>query len=236
MLGTMPATMPATNHSPETLHCLLTRHIIETGHAPGLQKLADLAGLTEEKTAEVLRKLEEMHGVILAPNSLRIWSLHPFALNPTSLWVSTATGGWWANCAWCSLGIWAAIKQDVNIFTSGGGEESSLDFSIESGQTRRKDLLMHFPYPPHTWWDNPFAPCANILFFSSEAQLDSWCLRHAHPRGSVLPIDVAVRLADLWFGDYASPDWVRKTPARAAEIFNELGLDKSFWKMSGSFR
>ena len=209
MLGTMPATMPATNHSPETLHCLLTRHIIETGHAPGLQKLADLAGLTEEKTAEVLRKLEEMHGVILAPNSLRIWSLHPFALNPTSLWVSTATGGWWANCAWCSLGIWAAIKQDVNIFTSGGGEESSLDFSIESGQTRRKDLLM---------------------------QLDSWCLRHAHPRGSVLPIDVAVRLADLWFGDYASPDWVRKTPARAAEIFNELGLDKSFWKMSGSFR
>jgi hypothetical protein len=47
---------------------------------------------------------------------------------------------------------------------------------------------------------------------------------------------VAIRLAELWFGDYASPDWVRKTPERANEIFTELGLDKSFWKLPASFR
>src|ERR1700691_5162613 len=127
--------MPATHDSPETLHYLLTRHIIDTGHAPGLQKLADLTGLTEEKTAKILRKLEAIHGVILVPNSLRIWSLHPFALNPTTLWVSAASGGWWANCAWCSLGIWAALKQNVNIAAAEGGETESLGFSIEEGHT-----------------------------------------------------------------------------------------------------
>jgi len=222
--------------SPEKLHYLLIRHVIDQGHAPSLQKLSDLARTTEQKTADLLRRLEQIHGVILVPNSLRAWSLHPFALHPTAFWVSTATGGWWANCAWCSLGIGAALQQDVNIRTSDGGEAESLDFAIERGKTARTDLLMHFPYPPERWWDNPMAPCANILFFPSEAHIDSWCSRHGHPRGSVLPIAVAVRLAMLWFGDYASSDWVRKTAERANEIFAALGLDQSFWKLTATFR
>jgi hypothetical protein len=228
--------MPAGVESPEKLHHLLIRHVIDTGHAPTLQTLAALAQLTQEKTAEVLRELEQIHGVILVPNSLGIWSLHPFALHPTAFWVSTAAGGWWANCAWCSLGIWAALKQDAAISTSDGGEGDTLEFAIEGGQPCRTDLLMHFPYPPERWWDNPFAPCANILFFSSEAHIDTWCLRHGHPRGSALPINLAVQLSDLWFGDYASIDWVRKTPERATEIFAGLGLDRSFWKLSAKFR
>jgi hypothetical protein len=222
--------------SPARLHYLLMRHVIDTGHAPTLQELAESTGLMEQKIAGVLKTLEQIHGVILIPNSLRVWSLHPFALHPTTFWVRSATAGWWANCAWCSLGIWAALKQDVNISTSEGGEARSLEFAIEGGQTRRSDLMLHFPYPPVQWWDNPFAPCANILFFSSESNIGSWCSRHGQPRGSVLPVDVAMRLADLWFGDYASPDWARKTAKRASEIFDELGLDQSFWKMSPSFR
>jgi hypothetical protein len=218
------------------LHYVLIRYIIKTGHAPKLQELAESAAITESQAAELLKALEKIHGVILVPNSLRIWSLHPFALNPTTFWVSTASAGWWANCAWCSLGIWAALKQNVNIAAAEGGETESLGFSIEEGHTLRTDLLMHFPYPPEQWWDNPFAPCANILFFSSPTHIDSWCARHGHPRGSVLPIDVAIRLADLWFGDYASPDWVRKTAERANQIFAALGLDKSFWKLSAAFR
>jgi len=226
--------MPA--DSPEKLHYLLTRHIIDTGHAPTLAKLAELAELPEARTESLLKALDQMHGVILVPNSSRIWSLHPFALNPTMFWVSTATGGWWANCAWCSLGIAAALKRDVTVTTADGGEGNALQFTVEQGKTRRTDLLMNFPYPPERWWDNPFAPCVNILFFSSEARIESWRARHGHPPGSALLIDVAIRLAELWFGDYASPDWVRKTPERANEIFSELGLDKSFWKLPASFR
>jgi Alkylmercury lyase len=225
-----------TADSPERLHYLLMRNIIDTGHAPTFRQLAGLAELTEERTEGVLRKLEQMHGVILVPNSLRIWSLHPFALNPTRFWVSGAAGGWWANCAWCSLGIGAALKQDVTIATSDGGEGDPMEFTVEGGRTRRTDLLMNFPYPPERWWDNPITPCANILFFSSEERIESWSSRHGHPRGRFLSINVAIRLAELWFGDYASQEWVRKTPERADEIFSELGLDRSFWKLPALFR
>jgi hypothetical protein len=54
-----------------------------------------------------------MRGVILEPGLQRIWSLHPFAMTPTAFWVSADDRGWWANCAWCSLGIGAAIHKET---------------------------------------------------------------------------------------------------------------------------
>jgi hypothetical protein len=76
--------MPSVD-SPEKLHYLLTRHIIDTGHAPSLAKLAELAELPEARTEALLKTLDQMHGVILVPNLSHIWSLHPFALNPTQV-------------------------------------------------------------------------------------------------------------------------------------------------------
>jgi hypothetical protein len=221
---------------PEHLHYALMQHVAETGHAPDLTTLASLAKLSPQETEHALRQLSEMHGVVLVPNSLQIWSLHPFALAPTQFWVATSRGGWWANCAWCALGIGAALHEDARILTSDGGEGQSLQFDLTRGRTTRTDLFMHFPYPPARWWDNPYCPCGNILFFSSKAKIDAWSKRHGHPIGSVLDIKTGIDLAERWFGDYASPEWRRKTPAQAASIFDELGLDRSFWDISGSFR
>jgi hypothetical protein len=222
---------------PGKLHYLITRHIIETGHAPDLSQLAALAGTSSEDAEQRLRQLEAMHGVILAPNSLKIWAFHPFSMTPTAHWVSTASAGWWANCAWCALGIGAALKEDVTVSTSDGGERQPFEFALDSAHVTHPGLLIHFPYPPSCWWtDNPYSPCANILFFSSHSKIDEWRRRHGHPQGSILDFATARQLANRWFGDYASPDWKRKTPEQAASIFSDLGLDPSFWKVPGGFR
>jgi hypothetical protein len=220
----------------EQLHYHLISHVVETGHAPGFAQLAARAGMSERVTEQALKELAEIHGVILVPNSLKVWSLHPFALIPTSFWVSSVQGGWWANCAWCALAIGAALKAGVNISASHGAEAERLEFRIDRGVASRDDLLLHFPYPPEKWWENPYCPCGNILFFTSESGIDEWCARHGHPKGSILDIKTGIRLAELWFGDYASADWHRKTPAQAAEIFSELRLDASFWRVPTAFR
>jgi hypothetical protein len=49
-------------------------------------------------------------------------------------------------------------------------------------------------------------------------------------------MDTAIALAEKWFGDYAAPNWNRKTPEQASAIFAELGLDPRFWSMPASFR
>ena len=209
---------------------------METGHAPDLAALAELVGRPEEEVEQGLRQLAEMHGVILVPNSSRVWSLHPFALMPTNFWVTAGSRGWWANCAWCSLGIGAALGESVTVFTSEGAEAETLTFTVEPGRPTRSGLMMHFPYPPAHWWDNPYCPCGNILFFTSESRIADWCQRHGHPQGAILDIATAIRLAERWFGDYASPQWRRKTPEQATAIFGDLGLDPSFWKMAAAFR
>lgn len=217
---------------PNRIHYLLTRHVIDHGHPPTLDELARQAGCDEAQAAQGLRDLEAMRGVSLEPSSLRIWTLHPFAFVPTAHWVSSRERGWWANCAWCSLAIGAALAEEVTIKTSDGAERDTIEFTAHGLTASRPDLLMHFPYPPARWWDNPYCPCGNILFFSSEARIDAWCKRHGRPKGAALPMNKALALAGLWFGDYASPDWKRKTPAQAAAIFAQLELDPDFWTIN----
>lgn len=215
----------------EHAHYELTRHIIETGHAPDLSKAAARIGCSEDQAADLLQRLMAIRGITLEPDSTRIWSLHPFALTPTSFWVSAGERGWWANCAWCSVGIGAALGEDVTIRTFDGGEGEALVLEIRDGKATRNDVVMNFPYPPARWWDNPYCPCGNILFFSDGAKIEGWAARHGRPVGSALDIHTAVRLGQLWFGDYASPEWKRKTAEQAAGIFRELGLDEGFWKL-----
>ena len=221
---------------PERLHYLLTRYVIAHGHAPDSAHLGELCACAQTDAEDSLRRLSEMHGVILEPGSLRIWSLHPFALIPTAFWVSAGAVGWWANCAWCSPAIGAALRRDITVSTRDGAEGEPLIFDIRGGKPTRTDLLMHFPYPPARWWDNPYCPCGNILFFSSEKRIDAWSLRHGRPKGAVLDMSQALGLADRWFGDYASPDWRRKTPHQALAIFEELQLDPLFWTLQAGFR
>ena len=222
--------------TPEHLHYLLARHIIERGHAPAPEALAQVCGCDAAAASAALARLAEMHGVILEPGSERIWSLHPFSMLPTAFWVRANGHGWWANCAWCSLAIGAAIGEDTEISTREGAEDVPLRFEVRGGESSRRDLLLHFPYTPARWWDNPFCPCGNILFFSSESQIEQWAARHGRPKGAILNMPTALRLAQRWFGDYAQPDWRRKTPEQAEAIFSELGLDPGFWNISGSFR
>ncbi len=213
------------------LHFALTRHVVETGHAPDLATTAQLIGRSEEDTKQGLRELEAMRGVILVPNSFEVWSLHPFALMPTSFWVTSGAGGWWANCAWCSLAIGAALRRDTAVTASEGAQGEQLQFRVEGGRASRSDLLMHFPTGPKRWWDNPYCPCGNILFFTSRESIEAWCVRHGRPMGAVLAMETAIRLAELWFGDYAAPEWQRKTPEQAEDIFVGLGLEGEFWKV-----
>ncbi len=225
-----------TEGTPEHLHYLLTHFILRKGHAPKLEQLARLAGQSVERTAKSQHQLEEMHGVILEPGTSRVWSLHPFALIPTAFWVSSKGRGWWANCAWCALGIGAALKKEVRIVTRDGAEGDPLEFTVDKGRASLPHLLMHFPFPPAMWWENPYCPCGNILFFSSEKKIEEWCERHGRPKGAVLSMEKALALAEAWFGDYASPKWRRKTPRDAAKIFEELDLDSEFWKFPDEFR
>lgn len=70
-----------------------------------------------------------------------------------------------------------------------------------------------------------------MLAFRSEAHVDSWCEERGLPRGAVFSLETCWRLAQAWFGDRLSPEWRRRTPAEAQEVFASLGLTGEPWRL-----
>ena len=70
-----------------------------------------------------------------------------------------------------------------------------------------------------------------MLAFRSEAHVDAWCEQRGLERGAVFPLATCWRLAQAWYADRLSPDWRRRTPAEAREVFDQLGLTGEFWSL-----
>ena len=69
-----------------------------------------------------------------------------------------------------------------------------------------------------------------MLLFRAEGHVDRWCLQWALPRGAVLSLDQAWRLAQAWFSaDRGAPKWRRPTVEEVEALFARLGLIGTFW-------
>jgi hypothetical protein len=68
-----------------------------------------------------------------------------------------------------------------------------------------------------------------MLLFRSEEHISRW----TGPRGAILSLATAWRLAQAWFGvDRRLPEWRRRTLDEIRELFDNLGLVGDFWRLS----
>lgn len=71
-----------------------------------------------------------------------------------------------------------------------------------------------------------------MLLFRSEEHVDRWCSRNGLPKGAMLSLDQAWRLALAWYGeDRRLPGWRRRTVDESQALFAELGLTSDFWRL-----
>ena len=217
-----------------SLHYHILKAIIDRGYAPEVKELASTLQSSEAEVASGLYKLQDDHGVVLHPNSTKVWVIHPFSLAPTNFYVKSSHGEWWGNCAWCSLGIAAIIKDDVQIFTTLGAETERITINIVDGVLLEKDFLVHFPIAMQNAWDNVIYTCSNMLIFKDADQVSEWSLRHGIPEGDIQPIDQVWSLAQEWYGRHLDPDWRKWNQEEAERIFGKNGLQGEIWALSGS--
>lgn len=71
-----------------------------------------------------------------------------------------------------------------------------------------------------------------MLLFRSEEHIDAWSAVRELPRGYILTVEQAHRLARAWYSDKLRPDWRRKTPAETAQLFASLDLRGPFWHLT----
>jgi hypothetical protein len=171
------------------LHYSIIKGIIDNGFAPSIEELANSLNSDKNEVIKGLKDLQEYHGVVLHPKEPKIWVIHPFSLAPTNFYLKTKNGEWWGNCARCSLGVAALIKDDVKITTTIGAETEQIEINIVNGEIQEKNYFIHFPIPMKNAWDNVIYTCSNMLIFENEAQIDQWTKRHNIPKGDIQPIE-----------------------------------------------
>lgn len=214
-----------------SLHHAIMRHFVDCGFAPTTEALAITFGTNSEKLAQALCDLQDYHGVVLHPHCPEVWVIHPFSTAPTCFVVRNAERLWWANCAWCSLGIAALLGgNDISIGTKLGADGEPVTVHVDNGHVR-ENLLVHFPIPMTAVWDNVIYADSTVLVFDSEAAIDEWTERHKITRGDVQPIQRVYELAVAWFGRYLDQDWRKWTMTEARGIFRKVGLSGPIWDL-----
>ncbi len=136
------------------LRSLIYRRLAETGTAPSRQELIDVVG---DSADSQLRLLHDTHMIVLDDRAHRLGEIRmalPFSAEPTDFRVTADTGAWWANCAWDSLAIVAAMKQDARIDSFWSDTDESLTLTVTDGQLDQSEGYIHFRVPARHWWDD----------------------------------------------------------------------------------
>ncbi len=108
------------------LHYTILKHIIDKGFAPNPETLSSILNVDVADVEKGLYDLQDYHGVVLHPKKPEIWVIHPFSLAPTNFFIQSSKGIWWGNCAWCSLGVAALLKEDLTITTNLGAQDQQI--------------------------------------------------------------------------------------------------------------
>jgi len=214
------------------LHYELIHGLLETGACPSNADLAARLNIDGPAVESNLRELAAIHGIVLHPQRCAPWVVHPFSLTPTLNWVEKDGRGWWAPCIWCALGVATLAGGDIRIHTRYGAEGEPLTIPVKDGAPQGLDsVVVHFAIPPTHAWDNVHEHCAMVLPFRSAGEIRAWSARHRLPTGEPVPLQQVARLARVWYGSYARPDWHKWSVAEAQQIFREAGLQSDFWDL-----
>ena len=128
------------------------RSFAETGAAPSPAQLAAWCG-GEGAAEDALVDLHEAHALVLdSDGSIRM--ALPFSAVDTGHTVLGSEMSWWANCAWDTLAIPAALDIDADIEATWLDTGEPVELRIESGQLNSTEGFIHFEIPARRWWDD----------------------------------------------------------------------------------
>lgn len=130
------------------------RYFEETARPPQLGETASSFGLTPEQAAEAYEGLHQRHAFYLQPGTHDILMANPFSAVETPFRVYAKDKTYFANCAWDSLGIPAALHADAEIEAVCAQSGEPIRLSIRGGQASDADALVHFLIPFRDWYND----------------------------------------------------------------------------------
>jgi len=126
----------------------------EQCRAPSHQEVAALLDAAQENVNVSFHKLHERHMIFLEHGADTIRMANPFSAIPTRFKVKSGNKQWWANCAWDSFGIAAALKLDARIEAGYPDSQETVRLQVNNGLVDGKNHVVYFPLPCRQWYDD----------------------------------------------------------------------------------
>ena len=130
------------------------RHFAETGQSPSLEAVAETVGSNVSSARESYLRLRAQRVLVLEADGESIRMAPPFSAVPTQHVVIVDGTKYFANCAWDSFGIPAALHRPGRIHSrcEQSAEPLNLDIGLEGPPFC--SWLFHCLVPAAKWWDN----------------------------------------------------------------------------------
>jgi len=129
-------------------------HFADTGRAPTPQDIARTMGADEEGVVAAYGRLRAQRVLALEKDGRSIRMAPPFSGIPTEHVVVVDGQRYFANCAWDSLGIIAALRRPGDVHSRCGQSLASLRLRVERDGPEPCDWLFHCLVPAAKWWDD----------------------------------------------------------------------------------
>jgi hypothetical protein len=129
-------------------------HFAKTTHPPQVDETASYFALTSEQAAEAYEELQHRHAILLKPGTHEIQMAWPFSAVETPFKVRANNQTYFANCAWDSFGIPAALHTDADIEAVCAQSGEPVRLSVTSGQIQGLATLVHFLIPFRDWYSD----------------------------------------------------------------------------------
>lgn len=130
------------------------QHFVSTTRPPTVDETAVHFHLGLDQAATLYQELHQRHALFLDPGTTTIRMANPFSALPTLFRVRAQGQVYWANCAWDSLGIPAALHDDARVETRCAESGQPVTLKVQNGQAVDHGELIHFLVPFRHWYDD----------------------------------------------------------------------------------
>ncbi|MEO5919231.1 MAG: organomercurial lyase [Candidatus Limnocylindrales bacterium] len=129
------------------------RSFVALGRAPTVAEVASSLRIAASDAQAGWEHLAADHALVLDGDGA-IRMANPFAASETPYRVEAGGRSWFANCAWDSLGIGAALAVDSTVHTTCPDCSEPLTIAVREGRPDRSDLVFHVLVPAVSWWED----------------------------------------------------------------------------------
>lgn len=210
-------------------------YFFKNSRAPVVEEMMESFHLDRVETYRLLKRLEELHHIILVPGTQRILMANPFSAIATPFVDRIQGQSYFANCAWDTVSMHVMVEKDAEVESFCHHCGGPIRISLSNGKnvkSKPENPLIFLSVPVAHWYDNLINTCSNnMVYFASKDHQKEWLDSNPNLHGETLTIDKMAEACQPLSKNRMSLNYVRPTSDKLVAYWNTIGLRGEYWKI-----